>query len=654
MASALALLLGACAAALAFASSGRARQLGWAACAAVATALAVRVLGGALPFFDLRHLPAIEGLRAALGAPLARLLPEPEAGLALGIVLGERSGVGPELAAAFNATGTTHLLAISGYNLTLVAAAVTVVLRARAGPVGAALASFTAVGGYSVLVGLQPSVLRAMLMAATATLALSRGRHGSSANALAAAATVMLLAEPRAIVDAGALLSVAATAGLILWQRDLVARLAFLPAFVREGVATTLAASLPTLPLVALLFGRVSLIAPLANLLAVPLFTPLLALGAATSLVGSVSLAAAWPLALATYLCAALLRRTVELLARVPAASLDLPAGPFTGAIVALLLLGAVVAVRRGRAGLPHLRIGRPSPVPAACVAAMLAAAAVLTALSAARQEPAGVRVLALDVGQGDAYLVEADGRLALIDGGPDPARLLAELGASLPPWRRRIDLVALTHAHLDHGAGLLAVLDRYDIGLAIAPAGLNEGPLRTAWLSRIARGGAAHATVRAGDRVRLGGATIRVLAPDGDPRVDVPSLALRLEYGAFSMLFMGDATDAALANLLLAPQALAARVYVPPHHGAATPFGAALVGAVRPEAAVLSVGAGNRYGHPTPETLSALGGIATYRTDRDGTVEIRGDGKRISVRTHANALPPPRRGFVPYAPAPR
>jgi len=143
------------------------------------------------------------------------------------------------------------------------------------------------------------------------------------------------------------------------------------------------------------------------------------------------------------------------------------------------------------------------------------------------------------------------------------------------------------------------------------------------------------------------------VLAPDGDPRVDVPSLVLRLELGAFSMLFMGDATEQAQADLLLSKESLVTRVYVPPHHGAATPHAVALVEAVRPSAAVISVGAQNRYGHPTPETLAALGRVTTYRTDRDGTVELDQGGSQLFARTHANGLSPPRGGFLPHAPPP-
>jgi len=116
-------------------------------------------------------------------------------------------------------------------------------------------------------------------------------------------------------------------------------------------------------------------------------------------------------------------------------------------------------------------------------------------------------------------------------------------------------------------------------------------------------------------------------------------------------VLFSGDATETAQADLLLAPGALRARVYVPPHHGAATPYASALVGAVHPEVALISAGLNNRYGHPTPDTLAALAGVATYRTDRDGTVELTMDGSRLVVHVHANGLPPPRPQGIPQLP---
>jgi len=656
-------------AALALASANGPRRSLWACACASAVGVALRLVLGPVPGIDLAQLVSLDALRADLARPLELLVPEPESGILLGIVLGERASVSPDLAYAFAVSGTTHLLAISGFNMTLVGTAVALALRGRARPTTRAVATVAAIVAYSVLVGLGPSVMRAALMASVASVGLASGRRAATANALCVAVTAMLFADPAAIADLGFLLSAAATAGLVLWQAPLSERFAVLPGALREGLATTLAASAPTLPVVAAAFGRVSLVSPVANLVAVPLFPPLMITGAAAGVLGALSVDLARPIALVAYGCALALRIVVETFAALPIAALSVPSGPVTGLVVAL---GAVAAVRVAPLIGRHIRILRIAPpavtapwdallapprgaLTAVPRGAVLVVPALLVAVVLAwpSTEPE-VRVRALDVGQGDAYLVELGGATVLIDGGPDPARLMEELGASLPPWRRRIDVIALTHAHLDHGAGLIAALDRYEVGMTLEPVGLNPGALTDLWAAGISRAHAERRAVRAGQRLHVGDAVITVLSPESDPRVDTPSLVLRIERGRFSALFMGDATDEALADLLLHPEGLHSRVYVPPHHGAATPHGVTLVEAVRPEVALISVGAGNRYGHPTPETLAALGGITTFRTDRDGTVEVSLDGPGLVVRAHANGLPPPRRGSVPYAPARR
>jgi len=662
-------------AALALASANGPRRSLWACACASAVGVALRLVLGPVPGIDLAQLVSLDALRANLARPLELLVPEPESGILLGIVLGERARVSPDLAHAFAVSGTTHLLAISGFNMTLVGTAVALALRGRARPTARAVATVAAIVAYSVLVGLGPSVMRAALMASVASLGLASGRRAATANALCVAVTAMLFADPAAIADLGFLLSAAATAGLVLWQAPLSERFAMLPGALRQGLATTLAASAPTLPVVAAAFGRVSLVSPLANLVAVPLFPPLMITGAAASVLGALSVDLARPVALVAYGCALALRIVVETFAALPIAALSVPSGPVTGLVVTLALVGAVRGVPLIRhlvrlrwaapAGFASLRGALPAapcgalPAPhfasPASRFALFAAPALVVAFALAWPSvESEVRVRALDVGQGDAYLVELGGATLLIDGGPDPARLMEELGASLPPWRRRIDVVALTHAHLDHGAGLIGVLERYEVGMTLEPVGLNPGALTDLWAAGISRARAERHAVRAGQRLRVGDAVITVLSPENDPRVDTPSLVLRIERGRFSALFMGDATDAALADLLLHPEGLHSRVYVPPHHGAATAHGVTLVQAVRPEVALISVGAGNRYGHPTPETLAALGGITTFRTDRDGTVEVSLDGPGLVVRAHANGLPPPRRGSVPYAPARR
>jgi competence protein ComEC len=650
-ASILAIAVAIACAGLAVASADRMRRLAWTAAAIIAVAHALRIV---IPELPGGGIGAFAEVRASLGEPLRRLVPEPESGILLGIALGDRGSISADLAYAFSRSGTSHLLAISGFNMTLVASAVGAVLRGHCGPRPRAVATVAAVVLYSLLVGLGASVVRSAVMAAITSLGLALGRRAAAANGLCAAIAVMLALDPATIGDASFLLSAGATAGLLAFQAPLAKRLAWLPSLIGDGLAATLAATLPTLPIVAGIFGRVSLVSPIANLVAVPLFPALMATSVATIAAGTVSVDLARPFALAAYAVAFALRVVVETAAGLPLAAVDVPPGPLTAALLLAVSAPAVIVARRIQLPVRRLSLAALPPRPsrrsiALALVPVLLAAAIAAGL-VATAAPA-FRIRALDIGQGDAYLVEVGGKLALIDGGPDPARLLAELGVSLPPWRRRIDLVALTHAHLDHGAGLVAVLDRYDVGLAVAPRGLNAGPLASAWDARIAAHHIARADVGVGSSVTLGPARIRVLAPNDDPLVDVPSLVLRLELGAISVLFSGDATEAAQADLLLAPDALRARVYVPPHHGAATPYATALVGAVHPEVALISVGLNNRYGHPTPETLAALAGVPTYRTDRDGTVDLTMDGSRIVVHAHANGLPPPRPQGIPQLP---
>jgi competence protein ComEC len=638
---------------LAVASADGPRRSLWACACASAVGVSLRLVLGPLPGLDLPQLVSLDALRGDLARPLRALVPEPESGILLGIVLGERASVSPQLASAFAVSGTTHLLAISGFNMTLVGAAVALALRGRARPVPRAVATVVAIVMYSLLVGLAPSVMRAALMASVASCGLASGRRAATANALCVAVTAMLFGDPAAIADLGFLLSAIATAGLVLWQAPLAARFASLPGPLREGLATTLAASAPTLPVVAAAFGRVSLVSPVANLVAVPLFPPLMLAGAAASALGALSLDLGRPIALVAYGFALALRIVVETFAALPIAAVSVPSGPVTGVAVALALVAAArgTSLVRGQLHIPRIALPSLAAPRAVVLAAPALVVAVVLAWPSADPE---MRVRALDVGQGDAYLVELGTATVLIDGGPDPARLMEQLGASLPPWRRRIDVIALTHAHLDHGAGLIAALDRYEVGMTLEPVGLNAGPLTDLWTAGIARTHAERHAVRAGQKLHVGDAVITVLSPESDPRVDTPSLVLRVERGRFSALFMGDATDEALADLLLHPEGLRSRLYMPPHHGAATPHAVTLVAAVRPELALISVGAGNRYGHPTADTLAALGGITTFRTDRDGTVEVSIDGPGLVVRAHANGLPPPRRGSVPYAPARR
>ena len=349
---ALAVMLAGAFAILAVASADRARRLCWCAAALVAGVSAGATLFGPLPGFDLRHAGPLDGLREALAEPLRRLLPEPEGGIVRGIVLGERAAVDADLASAFARSGTSHLLAISGFNMTLVATAVALIARGRVRPAITATLTVSCVLAYSVLVGLAPSVARAAVMAVVASLGLAFGRRAATDNALALAVATMVGIDASAIGDVGFLLSATATGGLLYLGDPISRRLAFLPGAIRQGLATTLAATLPTIPIIAAVFGRVSLVSPLANLVAVPLFPPLMLAGAATSALGAVSLDLAQLPGLLAYALAFLLRVVVETSAGLPLASVAVPDEPLAG-----LAYGALVSVALffGPAGLSRL-----------------------------------------------------------------------------------------------------------------------------------------------------------------------------------------------------------------------------------------------------------------------------------------------------------
>ena len=272
---------------------------------------------------------------------------------------------------------------------------------------------------------------------------------------------------------------------------------------------------------------------------------------------------------------------------------------------------------------------------------------AVLLAISIASRPDGLLHLTVLDIGQGDAILVESpDGGTMLIDGGPDPELTLRRIGANLPFFARRIDLLVLSHPHQDHVAGLVDVLDRFRVG-AVLHAGIPFGnPAYDRLLTDAARTGVRVAALRTGQALDLGaGTTARVLYPtQADAEAPLPegdinngSVVLRLEFGGFAALLTGDA-EAPIESLLASRGLLeAVDVLKVGHHGSNSSTTPGLVDAIHPSVAIISVGAGNEYGHPAPETLATFAsrpGIAVFRTDLQGDVEVVTDGTTLRVRT--------------------
>jgi competence protein ComEC len=645
---------------------------------------------------------ALQGLRRRLDELLAKVLPEPHAGLASGLLVGLRERVDRDLAADFTTAGVSHVVAISGWNIALVGGLVGALTR----PLGRrprSLLIVAVVAMYTVIAGASPSVVRAALMAAVVLLARESGRRGQAAGALGLAACAMLLLDPSTVNDPGFQLSLAATGGLLAWgeplRRGLVRRLPALPAWLVESLAISLAAQAATLPLVLLVFRRLSLIAPLANLLMAPVVGPAMLAGFVALLIGglaelgapgavtAVGSAAGWAV-LGGMIAVA------RLTAAVPLASVELPE-PWAGisaAIAAMLLV--LVGSRRGREPVAWLwslargrtvGSGKPAagPVPDGssiggspaarrhpshgtgdrrpALAGLLATVVLLAAVgfAAGARPEARLRMTVLDVGQGDAILLEgpAGGRI-LVDGGPDPDLLLRQLDARLPAWDRRLDLVILTHPHEDHVAGLALLLDRYRVSATAEPGMLGPGPGYAAFRAALQRSPRPHRSLFRGDRLTLDGARIDVAwpiartvperPPDDGTGINNVSIVLDVRFGHRRWLLNGDVEEAVDPSLLAGGLGGRVDALKVAHHGSRSASTAAFLEAIRPAVAIVSAGRGNPYGHPAAATLDRLraAGARVLRTDQDGSVTVSTDGEdqllAVSGPHPASWSPPP------------
>ncbi|CAN5608902.1 DNA internalization-related competence protein ComEC/Rec2 [soil metagenome] len=636
----------------------------------------------------------LEQLRRGAGDSLARALPEPQAGLAAAIVVGLRDRLARDVTADFRTAGLSHVVAISGFHMALVAALAGAVLRPlprRPRSVGL----LVLLVGYALLAGASPSVLRAAAMAGTVLLLRVAGRRSQAAAALGMAVLVLLAIEPATVSEAGFQLSVAATAGLLRWATPfgewLAARLPFVPRWLVETLGVSLAAQLATLPLVLLHFGRLSLVAPLSNLLAAPLIAPAMASAGVNVATGGLTAAGlpevlVAPFELAGALMIGALISVAQLCAALPLAAVELPP-PFDLAGAAAAAGLVALALRRSRPGvasaspeanlaaLPKLRATQSGRQRRLLAGAAVSACLVLIVAVIVGARPDGrLHMTVLDIGQGDAILlVGPAGSRLLVDTGPDPDLLIAQLDARLPAWDRRLDLVVITHPHEDHVAGLALLLDRYRIGQIAEPGMIGLGPGDAAFRRRLAELGRTTRILAAGDTFDFDGARIAVHWPlagqvptrpsDGGKQVNNVSLVLELAFGERRLLMTGDIEeeiDGRLLSLGLgADGAAPVDVLKVAHHGSATASTDAFLEQVRPSLAVISAGTGNPYGHPSPGTVGRLerAGAQVLRTDRDGSVEISTDGRDLRVWRsggRAAADPPPiELGGIGFCPIP-
>jgi competence protein ComEC len=584
------------------------------------------------------------------------LLPEPHASLLAGILLGIEQGMPPELVDAFEVTGTSHIVAISGFNLTLVAGVFAGFARRYFRRRGEMILALLGLWAYVLLVGASAAVLRAGVMSSLLLLARREGRPVHGPTSLAAAVLLLSLWQPSMIWDVGFQLSFFATLGMMLYVPPLT-RLAdrllrrlmdaeraerFL-SMLNEGLIVTLAVQIATLGIMLGRFRRLSLISQLTNVLILPVQPFIMGFGGAALLVGLVMLPVGRIVAAFAWVFLTWTILVVEWGATLPAAAIELGAmaPSYVWAYYLLLAIATWWLSKRRESrtrlwreirDLPGRLLTSLSPGHRRwAVAAGAAAVVLLVSFGVARPDDR-LRLFCLDVGHGDALLIQTpSGYQALIDGGPDPRRTLTALSRVLPWWDRSLDLVVLTSPDENRISGLIPVLERYDVGMVIVGPERSADTRYEAWQSLIdARPDDQLGGAKAGDVLGLDDETsLRVLWPP--PERSAP-LIVQLLHHDVSMLLMGDATavvEAALVDRY--GKELRSQVLLLARQGEKTSASVDLLQAVAPEIAVVGLDQGDE---PSPFVSARLMTIPLYHTGDQGTVEIVSDGKQVKVRT--------------------
>lgn len=560
------------------------------------------------------------------------------AGLTHALVLGEREAVEPERTELVRDAGLAHVLAVSGLHVAIVAGLLVAFLRRLLCRWVVAPARWAAALGiplaltHAFVAGGGGSALRAAITACIAWAVVAAGRRPRALPVLGAAAIVLSAADPAAALRPGFALSVLATTALVTMERgeDSALRMA-----VRASGRTMVA----TAPVVVWCFGALPLVGLVTNALVLPLAALVLVpLANLHTLVAAV----APPVALVT---AAPLEAVSGVFIEVCAAAARVPLGqdlppPSLAQGILFAALCALWLASTGRSWRWRATL---------LVTGLLSLGAAELRLRNVEKPEGLLRVTQLDVGQGDAALVDLpDGRAMLIDAGP-PGVGLRVLSPLLRARRRsKIDVVVLTHPHPDHYGGLAELLGEVRVGeVWTNRQGERESPDGPATdLLRSLR--AAGVPVRypealCGQQHRFGTAEVHLLAPcpgyDAGLDPNDNSLVVRLDHGERRMLFAGDAELLQERGLVAAapgpgPAALRADVLKVPHHGSRTSSTRDFLDAVRPRWALVSCGRHNTFGHPHDEALERLSSVAAteLRTDRDGGIVLTSDGQRLWV----------------------
>lgn len=554
-----------------------------------------------------------------------------QAGIVDALILNRKDGLEPALRDSFVRAGLVHLLAISGFHVGVLLLWVVLATRLVGwGRTASVVAAGVTITIYVAILGWPPAATRAALMVSLYGWGQIRQRYVPARGLLATTCLVMLLADPWTVARIGAWLSVAALGGILYFGRW--ANRALGKGRLISAAAATVGATVATAPISAGVFGVVSLVGVVLNLVAMPVAA--LALPAVLASVAAATLIPPLGAGLATSagLLLELLQRLAIIGARVPGGYIVQEPGIRAAApwLAGLLGLGWVV--------------GRNTPREALRRSLWLATALAwgLLVWPRAMAAPDGsLELHFLDVHQGDGAVVRTPGgHWVVIDGGPRNVRWDAGRRVMVPFLNRvgvrRIDVLVASHADADHLGGIPAIMGSVPTALVLEPGDVAESDLYLEFLDEMAAAGIPWRPTRAGDEFTLDGVSFRVLHPDTSwarwgESLNEDSVVLLVRYGDFQALFTGDI--GLTAEAYLASRVGRVDLLKVGHHGSKGSTGTAWLEALDPAVAIVSVGP-NRYGHPSAEALGRLrrAGVDVWRTDVSGSLTVRTDGRQVVI----------------------
>ncbi len=592
-------------------------------------------------------LKMIYDVRQHARKTIRKLFPDPEASLLEGILIGIESGISPEVRETFNRTGTTHIIAISGFNVTILAAVFMAGFGRWFGARIGALCAGIAILLYTILVGADATVVRAAIMAGLVIYALRIGRQTDGFASLSAAVILMTLVNPNILWDVGFQLSFAATLGLIVYASPLhdgfvrissrwfpQDRVKDYSQAIAEVFLYTIAAQLTTFPLMMYYFRRISLISIIANPLILPAQPLLMILGGIATMIGMLSIPLARPIAALAWPFPAFTIHTVAALSNWQYASIGI--GPIGfGAVLGLYtilgLLTWLTLIPPGKQKATALAQSIKShlQIPATAVLVSLMILTGLTWLEVMRQPDGLLHITILDVGQGEAILIQTPrAQNILINGGSSSIRLSDALGRQLSVSNRNMDVLFLTHDDPVHIGALQGIADQYSFDLTLV-SGEFKGTTYRKLAGKLQNPDTAPVHIEAGHRLKFSEDGYLEILATGER-----GAIILVRYGrARIVLASGAGPD--LTSALAGEESIKKVSAVLLSDGgdrAANPPG--WLTRLDPELILLST---NTEQLPSGDLLRQLMGRTIVRTDIHGSIELVTDGEKLWVQVERN-----------------